>query len=87
MKQLTVRGFDEELESRLERVARERGLSLNKAALLLMRRGAGLTDEGQEVETVGPSLDEFVGSWESQREREVLDAVEVFEQIDDELWR
>jgi len=87
MKQLTIRGFDAGLEARLERLARERGLSLNKAALLLMRRGAGLTDEGAEVETVGDSLDQFIGSWDPKREREVLRAVEAFEQIDEDLWR
>jgi len=87
MKQLTIRGFDAGLEARLERLARERGLSLNKAALLLMRRGAGLTEEGAELQTVGSSLDEFIGSWDPEREREVLQAVEAFERIDEDLWR
>lgn len=86
-RQLTIRGFDEALERRLERLARERDLSLNKAALLLMRRGAGLTREGAEVETIGDSLDEFVGSWDAGREEEVLAAVEDFEGIDEDLWR
>ncbi len=85
MTQLTLRGFDRELEARLNRLARERGLSLNKAALLLMRRGAGLTEEGAEVRTVGDSLDEFIGSWKPEQEREVLTAVEAFEQIDEDL--
>ena len=85
--QLTIRGFDVELEARLERVAQERGLSMNRAALLLMRRGAGLTEEGDEARTIGPSLDRFIGSWDAERERQVLEAVEHFESIDEKLWR
>ena len=42
MNQLTVRGFDKGLERRLRQVARDRGVSLNRAALILLREGAGL---------------------------------------------
>jgi len=42
MKQLTVRGFDRGLERRLRELARERRVSLNRAALILLREGAGL---------------------------------------------
>ena len=41
MNQLTVRGFDKELERRLRRTAKERGVSLNQAAPILLREGAG----------------------------------------------
>jgi len=37
VKQLTVRGFDKELERRLRDVARTKGVSLNQAALILLR--------------------------------------------------
>ncbi len=42
MTQLTLRGLDPELEKRLRELAARDQLSLNKAALKLMRRGAGL---------------------------------------------
>ncbi len=42
MNELTVRGFDKELERRLRQVAKEQGVSLNRAALILLREGAGL---------------------------------------------
>ena len=44
--QLTLRGLDARLWQRLREVARERDLSLNRAALLLLRRGAGLAAPG-----------------------------------------
>ena len=37
MKQLTIRGFDDELIRRIRAVAREEGLSLNQAVLRLLR--------------------------------------------------
>ena len=38
VQQLSLRGFDEELERRIRQLARREKISLNKAALMLMRR-------------------------------------------------
>ena len=86
MKQLTIRGFDEELQHKLQQIARQEGLSLNKAALLLLRRGAGLDRKKDEPEVIGDSLDDFIGSWSAEQEKEFLDAVQTFEKIDDSFW-
>jgi len=87
MKQLTVRGFDEELRKRLEDLARRRGVSLNKAALILLRRGAGLGTEGPPANRVGDALDGFIGSWTREEERRFLDSLESCEQVDEALWK
>lgn len=89
MKQLTLRGFDPELETRLRTLARERSLSLNRAALVLMRRGAGLEPTpagGAGGAPVGAALDRFIGVWSSDDEREFLRSLEGLEEIDPELW-
>lgn len=89
MKQLTLRGFDEELAARLERLASERSISLNRAALLLMRRGAGLgaSEADLPVETaIGSALDKFIGVWTQAEERDFLQSIEGLDQIDPELW-
>jgi hypothetical protein len=93
MKQLTLRGFDEELEHRLESLARERSISLNRAALLLMRRGAGLAtpadhagDRSAADPAIGPALDRFFGVWSEEEEREFLRSIEDLERVDPELW-
>ncbi len=39
MNQITVRGFDDELAERIQRLAKRDGTSLNQAALKLLRRG------------------------------------------------
>jgi hypothetical protein len=86
MQQLSLRGFDKELERRLREVARREHLSLNKAALLLMRRGAGLLEAPESAGTVGSTLDAFVGKWSVEQERELLDSIAACETLDESLW-
>ena len=87
MKQLTLRGFDAALERRLRELASEMQISLNRAALLLMRRGAGLTETRRPDEEVGDALDSFIGVWSDGQEAELLEAVAPLQRIDPELWR
>jgi plasmid stability protein len=87
MKQLTVRGFDEELEKKLEETARAKGISLSRAAVELMRKGAGLRTGGKRTDVVGDALNEFIGSWSEAEVLEILRAIEPFERIDEAFWR
>jgi len=87
MNQLTIRGFGDDLRREIEALSRERGISLNRAAVLLIRRGAGLDDDRARAKVIGDSLDEFIGSWTAEDEAEFLGIIEAMEQIDDELWR
>ena len=86
MNQLTVRGFDKELERRLRQVAKERGVSLNQAALILLRGGAGLGRDRPAAPIVADSLDHLIGSWSANDERVFSQAVSGFETIDPNLW-
>ena len=87
MKQLTLRGFDAELQRVIQRLARRERISLNQAALRLLRRGAGLGDAGPLSETVGDSLDHLIGHWTKQQAEEMMDSVRVFEEIDESIWQ
>ena len=84
MNQLTLRGLDEALETKLKTLARERRISLNKAALLLMREGAGLTEPNANI--VGDSLDPIIGSWTEEDEQAFLETQAIFQTIDEDLW-
>jgi hypothetical protein len=86
MNQLTVRGFDPELEKRLRDLASQRQISLNRAALALMRRGAGLSEPSKLGKEVGSALDSFIGVWSEEDEAEFSKALEPLEQIDPGLW-
>ena len=86
MKQLTVRGFDDELAKTVQRLAKRDGTSLNRAALKLLRKGAGLADGSAESDTVGSSLDHLIGSWSPAEADELNAALEEFETIDESVW-
>lgn len=92
MKQLTLRGFDDELEREILRVADTYGISLNQAVLRLLRRAAGL-EAPQSPEggvpgppRVGSALDRHFGTWTQEEAEELAEANRVFEQIDEDLW-
>lgn len=85
MKQLTVRGLGDELERAIRRLASREGTSLNRAAVKLMRRGAGLA-EGQDADVVGSSLNHLIGTWSSAEADEVDEALRHFEAIDEGVW-
>ena len=85
--QITVRGLDAETEGHLRDLARKRDASMNQIAVWLIRKGAGLRSDDEGPETVGNSLDAFVGSWTPQQERAFLQSIRDMEQVDEELWR
>ena len=87
MKQLTVRGFDEDLKRAIRQLAQREGTSLNRAALRLLRRGAGLPDGQGDGKTIGSALDDLFGSWSEREAEEFNEALEVFETVDEAAWR
>jgi len=87
MDHLSLRGFDKELERRLRELAWREHLSLNKAALLLMRRGAGLLESSQSSAAVGDGLDQFIGRWSLADEKRLLKSIASCETVDEALWK
>jgi len=86
MNQLTVRGFDKALARRIREVAKARGLSLNQAAVLLMRQGAGLAPAAPP-QCVGDSIKAFIGAWSREEEAEFRRAVRPLEKVDAAFWK
>ncbi|OGQ25303.1 MAG: hypothetical protein A2138_04650 [Deltaproteobacteria bacterium RBG_16_71_12] len=86
MDQLTLRGLDRRLEALLRRLARDEGLSLNQAALKLLRRGAGL-EEPPARRPIEDELDRYVGGMSAEDAEEILGGAAGARVIDDELWR
>jgi antitoxin (DNA-binding transcriptional repressor) of toxin-antitoxin stability system len=39
------------------------------------------------AQTVGHALDRFMGTWSAEQEAELLQAIEVFEQVDESFWK
>ena len=87
MNQLTVRGFDDDLSGAMRRLAKREGISLNQAALRLLRKGAGLTDGARGADTIGSSLDHLIGTW-TPVEADAMDAaLQEFETVDEAAWK
>ena len=86
MNQLTVRGFDDALSDSMRRLAKQEGISLNQAALKLMRKGAGLVEGSGKRNTVGSSLDHLIGTWTKAEADELDAALAYFDTIDESDW-
>jgi len=86
MNQMTVRGFDEELAKRIRRLADQEQISLNKAVLRLLKRGAGL-EPMPEPKVIGHALDEFIGDWSKEEAEAFRRSQRPLEQIDEEMWK
>ena len=82
-----MRGFGDDLGSALRRLAAREGISLNQAALRLLRRGAGLATSAESAARVGDSLDQLIGSWTAEEADELDVALEAFETIDTDAWK
>ena len=75
MSQITLRGMEPELEDEVRRLAARQGISLNKAALQLIRKGAGLSSDRGSVQGIGDGLDDWVGSMTSDDARAISEAI------------
>ena len=87
MNQLTIRGFDDELAGRIRQLANAEGISLNRAVLKLLRRGAGLGEHHDKPDLVGDSLDHLIGTWTAEDAAEMNRALEDLSRIDEEMWK
>lgn len=87
MQQLTVRGFEDELSEAIRRFAQREGVSLNQAALRLLREGAGLSTTAGADDTVGSSLDSLIGSWTPDEADEFDAALADFAVVDEAVWK
>lgn len=87
MDQITIHGLDGELEEIIRNMAERDGTSLSRAAFELLRIGAGLIKPTSQQPTVGPSLDQYIGSWTSDEADEFDAAVQEFETVDETSWQ
>jgi hypothetical protein len=87
MKQLSLRGFDPELEKEIREIARKQGISLNRATICLLRKGAGLEEKSKSADVVGNSLDHLIGKWSDEEAKAFLKSIAPLEQVDRSFWK
>ena len=85
--QLTIRGFGEEVAGSVRRLATREQISLNQAAIKLLRQGAGLSGPfGPPIASRRP-IEDLFGAW-TQEDAAVLErALADFSAIEADMWQ
>jgi len=81
---ITVRGIDEQIQSRLRRKAEESGDSINTTILKLLRKALQLDKEKLYPEY--DDLDSLAGTWSPEERRQFDSFQKSFDRIDGDLW-
>lgn len=83
MKQITLRGIDPEIEKKIRFLADERQQSINQVLVTIIHQSLG---KGKKPPRAA-SLEKFAGGWSEKEAADFKRAIDVFEQIDEEMWR
>ena len=83
--QLTIRGVPARLEKAIRTLAETEGISLSKAALKLLVKGAGLGRKKKT--TIGSDLDHLFGTWGESAAEEFRESIRSCDQIDEDFWK
>ena len=87
MNQITIRDLDDELADWIRQFASREGISLNPAALRLLRRGVGLEERDDGADIADSSLDHLIGTWTAEESAQVNRALEDFSHVDNAMWK
>ena len=85
MKQFTVRGLSGETQDRIEKEAREKGISVNRAIVSLIEREAGGGRRG--VKGTHHDLDHLFGIWSRGEASEFDRHLEMQRKVDERQWK
>lgn len=69
----------------IRHLAKTEGISLNRAALRLLSKGAGLPSP-KERRAIGNALDHLIGTWSEKEMNRFLASIRSCEQVDREFW-
>ena len=87
MKQLTIRGVDDRLHQELRTRAAQRGMSVNRYVLGVLKDAVGLGNNSALRDVEFDDLDHLAGTWTRQDYEEFSDQFENQRVIDAELWQ
>ena len=84
--EITIHNLDDATAEWISREAQRRGISIESLVLDLIRKGISIDRESSQMQTCH-DLDSLAGTWSEEEEREFLNAIADFEQVDEKLWR
>lgn len=87
MRQITLRGIPDDVEVIAEEEAKSKGVSLNKAFLSLLRKGAEQQARSRK-KAVRPRSEfrQFLGLWKDEEAAAFEESLHEQRKIDEELW-
>lgn len=85
MKTFTIRGIDEELDSKLKSAAKNKSISVNQFIIKTLQKVMGLDKKTNHTQRYH-DLDFLFGTWDEEEFLEFQKSQEDFEKIDKEMW-
>lgn len=88
MRQVTLRGIPDDIETMAEEEARSKGISLNKAFLSLLRKGVEEQPRQprRKKTRTGSEFRQFLGLWKKDEADAFDESLCEQRKIDEELW-
>lgn len=87
MKQLTVRGVNDDLHRALKKEADRRGTSMNRVVLALLKEAMGVPNGASHYQTLFDDLDHLAGTWSPKEAETFEEALSQQRTIDEKLWQ
>ena len=87
MKKIELSGFEDDLVKALRRVAEREQISMEQAAVKLLRKGAGLEVAKKPAGKIGNSLDHFIGTWSEEEAAELQAALREYHVVNKSACR
>jgi hypothetical protein len=87
MKQLTVRGVNDDLHNALKEEADRRGTSMNRVVLSLLKEAMGVSNGNGRYQSIFNDLDHLAGTWSAEEAKMIEQELNHQRTIDEDLWR
>jgi hypothetical protein len=85
MKTITIRGIDPGLDQVIKFQAKQNNLSVNQWILQALKKVTGVGKE--PIFKKYHDLDHLAGGWSEEEARTFLKNTQIFEKIDEDVWR
>lgn len=87
LKQITLRSIPDEIEVMVKKEAKAKGLSLNKAFIMLLEKSAGVKTKDKKKKVLYHDLDNLFGIWSKNDAIAFNNSLQLQRKMDEELWK
>jgi len=87
LKQITIRGISDDITKIIEKEAKEKHLSLNKALISLLEKATGIKGKNLARKTIYRDLDHLCGIWTKKGTKKFDKSLDMQRRIDKDLWK